>query len=188
MKLSVEASLQKLRTTYIDILYVHWWDYTTSVEELMDALNNLVVQGKVIYLVSYPIVADVSKLNPTKGASNFPAFRVAHCNQYARNYGKQQFAIYQGEWNVLSRDVEREILPLCQADGMAFAPWNIFCQGKLRTDAEEEERERQGTLGRKNFSADWKRIDKEKSACAALEKVGNEVGTNDIRAGIVEFC
>lgn len=63
MKLSVEASLQKLRTTYIDILYVHWWDYTTSVEELMDALNNLVVQGKVIYLVGSPIVTEVSKLN-----------------------------------------------------------------------------------------------------------------------------
>ena len=51
MKLSVEASLKKLRTTYIDILYVHWWDWTSSVEEVMDGLHNLVAQGKVIYLV-----------------------------------------------------------------------------------------------------------------------------------------
>jgi aryl-alcohol dehydrogenase-like predicted oxidoreductase len=51
LHISVEASLKKLRTSYIDILYVHWWDWTTSVEEIMNALHNLVVQGKVLYLV-----------------------------------------------------------------------------------------------------------------------------------------
>ena len=51
LNVSVEASLKKLRTSYIDILYVHWWDWTTSVEEIMNALHNLVVQGKVLYLV-----------------------------------------------------------------------------------------------------------------------------------------
>jgi aryl-alcohol dehydrogenase-like predicted oxidoreductase len=51
LRVSVEASLKKLRTSYIDILYVHWWDWTTSVEEIMNALHNLVVQGKVLYLV-----------------------------------------------------------------------------------------------------------------------------------------
>ena len=53
MHLSVKASLQKLRTSYIDILYVHWWDYTTGVEEVMNGLHNLVQQGKVLYLVSF---------------------------------------------------------------------------------------------------------------------------------------
>ena len=52
MKLSVDASLQKLRTSYIDILYVHWWDFETSVKEVMDGLHKLVMQGKVLYLVS----------------------------------------------------------------------------------------------------------------------------------------
>lgn len=84
---------------------------------------------------------------------------------------------------MLTRDVEREILPLCQADGMAFAPWNLFCQGKLRTDAEEAEREAKGALGRTNFTAEWKRNDREKAASAALEKVGKAVGVSDIRAG-----
>ena len=51
--LSVEASLKKFRTTYIDILYVHWWDYTTSVEEIVNSLHVLVQQGKVLYLVRY---------------------------------------------------------------------------------------------------------------------------------------
>lgn len=54
MRVSVDASLKKLRTTFIDIFYVHWWDYTTSVAEMMDALHHLVVQGKVIYLVRFP--------------------------------------------------------------------------------------------------------------------------------------
>ena len=51
LHVSVEASLKKLRTTYIDILYVHWWDYSTSVEEVMNSLHLLVQQGKVLYLV-----------------------------------------------------------------------------------------------------------------------------------------
>lgn len=52
LQLSVEASLKKLRTTYIDILYVHWWDWTATVEEVMNALHNVVASGKVMYLVS----------------------------------------------------------------------------------------------------------------------------------------
>jgi len=52
MHISVEASLKKLRTSYIDLLYVHWWDYDTSVKEVMDSLHTLVMQGKVLYLVS----------------------------------------------------------------------------------------------------------------------------------------
>ena len=54
MHVSVEDSLKKLRTSYIDILYVHWWDYATSIEEVMNGLHHLVVQGKVLYLVSFP--------------------------------------------------------------------------------------------------------------------------------------
>jgi aryl-alcohol dehydrogenase-like predicted oxidoreductase len=52
MKLAVETSLQRLRTSYIDVFYVHWWDNHTTVEEMMDGLHNLVVAGKVLYLVS----------------------------------------------------------------------------------------------------------------------------------------
>jgi hypothetical protein len=55
LHVSVEASLKKLRTTYIDILTVHWWDYTTSVEEIVNSLHVLVQQGKVLYLVRYLI-------------------------------------------------------------------------------------------------------------------------------------
>ena len=55
LHLSVEASLKKLRTTYIDLLYVHWWDYATSVEEVVNSLHILVQQGKVLYLVRHSL-------------------------------------------------------------------------------------------------------------------------------------
>ena len=51
LKLSIEASLKKLRTTYVDVLYLHYWDLHTSIEEIMDGLHNLIVAGKVLYLV-----------------------------------------------------------------------------------------------------------------------------------------
>jgi aryl-alcohol dehydrogenase-like predicted oxidoreductase len=64
LHISVEASLKKLRTSYIDILYVHWWDWTTSVEEIMNALHNLVVQGKVLYLVRCITALSVNDSHP----------------------------------------------------------------------------------------------------------------------------
>jgi len=60
MHISVEASLKKLRTSYIDILYVHWWDWDTSIEEIMNGLHNLVQRGKVLYLVSVEHLVSVA--------------------------------------------------------------------------------------------------------------------------------
>ncbi|PSR73576.1 hypothetical protein PHLCEN_2v10495 [Hermanssonia centrifuga] len=170
MKLSLEGSLGKLRTTYVDIFYLHWWDFSTSVEEIMDGLHCLVTQGKALYL----------------RVSNAPAFRVAQCNQYAQDHGKLQFVIYQGEWNVLKRDVEGEILPLCRAEGMAFAPWNMLCVGKLRTDTKEE-REKTGQAGRQGLTSTWKRNEMERKVSGILEKIGKEVGVNDIRAVAIAY-
>jgi aryl-alcohol dehydrogenase-like predicted oxidoreductase len=120
MHLSVEASLKKLRTSYIDILYVHWWDWDTSVEEVMNGLHVLVQQGKVLYLVS----VSISMLTPTlanmhrwQGISDSPAWVVSKANQYARDHGKTPFVIYQGAWNVMLRDFERDIIPMARSEG-----------------------------------------------------------------------
>ncbi|KAE9383091.1 Aldo/keto reductase [Gymnopus androsaceus JB14] len=101
LHLSVEASLKKLRTDYIDILYLHWWDYDTSVEEVMDSLHHLVASGKVVYL----------------GISDTPAWIVAQANQYARDHGKTPFVIYQGKWNIMDRSFERDIIPMARSLG-----------------------------------------------------------------------
>ena len=99
LHMSVRDSLAKLQTDWIDILYLHWWDWTTSVEEVMDSLHILVQQGKVLYL----------------GISDTPAFIVAAANTYAKAAGKTPFSIYQGRWNVMLRDMEREIIPMCRS-------------------------------------------------------------------------
>ncbi|KAJ7084654.1 Aldo/keto reductase [Mycena belliarum] len=171
MHVSVEASLKKLRTTYIDILYVHWWDWDTGVEEVMNGLHNLVVQGKVLYL----------------GVSNTPAWVVAQANQYARDHGKSPFVIYQGNWNVLERSFEREIIPMARAHGLALAPWNVLAGGKFRTDAEEERRRTTGEKGRTLLSPNWERTENEKKMSEALEKVAGEVGTKRITAVAIAY-
>ncbi|KAF1357011.1 norsolorinic acid reductase [Delphinella strobiligena] len=117
MRLSVDASLKKLKTDYIDLLYVHWWDFTTSVEEVMHGLNNLVLSGKVLYL----------------GVSDTPAWVVVKANDYARAHGLRPFSIFQGKWNAAYRDMEREIIPMCEDQGMAIAPWGPLGQGKFKT-------------------------------------------------------
>ncbi|KAK7050501.1 Aldo/keto reductase [Favolaschia claudopus] len=171
MHLSVAESLQKLRTSYIDILYLHWWDWETGVEEVMNGLHNLVVQGKVLYL----------------GISDTPAWIVAQANQYAKDHGKTPFVIYQGRWNVLERSFERDIIPMCRMHGLALAPWDVLAAGKFRTDAEEDERRRTGEKGRSMFNPNWERNENEKKMSYALEKVAGEVGTGSVTAVAIAY-
>ncbi|KAH7042769.1 NADP-dependent oxidoreductase domain-containing protein [Macrophomina phaseolina] len=93
---------------WIDILYLHWWDHTTSIEEVMDGLHILVEHGKVLYL----------------GISDTPAWVVSAANMYAMLQGKAQSSIYQGRWNGMLRDFEREIIPMARQFGVALAPWD----------------------------------------------------------------
>ncbi|KIJ62587.1 hypothetical protein HYDPIDRAFT_114235 [Hydnomerulius pinastri MD-312] len=171
MHISVEASLKKLRTSYIDILYVHWWDWVTSIEEVMNGLHTLVQQGKVLYL----------------GVSDTPAWIVSQANQYARDHGKTPFIIYQGAWNVMSRSFERDIIPMCKHQGMALAPWGVLAGGKLRTDEEEERRRQTGEKGRQIFDPRWERNEEERAMSAALDKVAKEVGAKHITAVAIAY-
>jgi len=171
LKVSVEASLKKLRTSYIDILYVHWWDWTTSVEEIMNALHNLVLQGKVLYL----------------GISDTPAWIVPKANQYAKDHGMTPFSVYQGKWSVLDRVFERDIIPMARAEGLALAPWDVLGGGKIRTDAEETRRRETGENGRTIFGRTWERTEEERKVCLALEQVGKEVGTESVTAVAIAY-
>ncbi|KAI0700989.1 Aldo/keto reductase [Cerioporus squamosus] len=177
MHISVEASLKKLRTDYIDILYVHWWDWDTGVEEIMNGLHNLVVSGKVLYL----------------GISDTAAWIVAKANQYARCQGKTPFVIYQGAWSILLRDFERDIIPMARAEGssgayrMALAPWNVLAGGKVRTDEEEERRHQTGEKGRQWTTTEWERTEDERRVCKALEEVAKQVGAESIQAVAIAY-
>jgi len=171
MRMSVEDSLKKLRTSYIDLLYVHLWDYDTPVEEVMGGLHNLVTQGKVLYL----------------GISDTPAWVVSKANQYARMIGKTPFCVYQGAWSLIQRDIERDIIPMCRSEGMGIIPWNVMAGGRLRSDAEEKRRAESGEGGRKLNRPDWQRTEIERKAASALEKVGKELG-DDISVAAVAIA
>ncbi|KAI0889229.1 norsolorinic acid reductase [Annulohypoxylon maeteangense] len=124
LHVSVNSSLKNLQTDYIDLLYVHWWDGSTSIPELMQALNQLVLDGKVLYL----------------GISDTPAWVVSKANEYARNHGLRQFSVYQGRWSAAQRDFERDIIPMAKAEGMALAPWGALGGGKFKSDEQRQNR------------------------------------------------
>ncbi|PIL22502.1 transporter [Ganoderma sinense ZZ0214-1] len=171
LHISVEKSLAKLRTNYIDILYLHWWDWTCGVEEVMNGLHNLVASGKVLYL----------------GISDAPAWIVSKANMYARQTGKTPFVVYQGAWNVVDRDIEREIIPMVKAEGMALCPWNVLAAGKIRTDAEEDKRRETGEKGRTLMNPNWEREEKHKKVAKVLEEIAAEVGATNIQAVAIAY-
>lgn len=161
---SVRDSLRKLDTEYIDILYLHWWDHTTSIEEIMDSLHILVEQGKVMYL----------------GISDTPAWVVSAANMYARAHGKTPFSIYQGRWNVMRRDFEREILPMTRHFGMALAPWDVLGSGHFQSEKQMAEREKSGEGLRKVFGNT--QTEDEKRISHALATVAAEHGIESVTA------
>jgi aryl-alcohol dehydrogenase-like predicted oxidoreductase len=83
---------------------------------LMQSLNSLVVSGQVLYL----------------GISDAPAWVVSQANEYARQNHLRPFSVYQGRWSAASRDFERDIIPMCQANGMALAPWGALGGGYFK--------------------------------------------------------
>ncbi|KZP29883.1 FAD/NAD(P)-binding domain-containing protein [Athelia psychrophila] len=106
---------------------------------------------------------------------------------YARTHGKTPFVIYQGSWNVMDRDFERDIIPMARAEGMALAPWNVLAAGKFRTDAEEEVRRKSGEKGRNGWAPTWERNETERKISTALEKIAKEVGTEHISAVAIAY-
>jgi aryl-alcohol dehydrogenase-like predicted oxidoreductase len=170
LHMSCRDSLRKLQTDYIDLLYIHWWDHTTSIKELMDSLHVLVEQGKVLYL----------------GASDMPAWVVSACNQYAVDSHKTPFSVYQGRWNVMVRDFERDIIPMARMWGMALAPWDVLGGGMFQTKKAIEERKAKGERLRMMFAPagedEAKQSPDQEAISAALEKVAAEHGVDSISA------
>jgi aryl-alcohol dehydrogenase-like predicted oxidoreductase len=115
MRRSVEGSLRRLDTDHIDLLWLHMWDGMTPVEEVMRALDDLVRDGKVLYL----------------GISDTPAWVVSQANTLADLRGWCRLVAYQGEYSLASRAPERDILPMTQAMEMSFLAWGILEGGEL---------------------------------------------------------
>ncbi|KXS97483.1 hypothetical protein AC578_9076 [Pseudocercospora eumusae] len=123
LHVSVEQSLKKLQTNYIDLLYVHYFDFSTKIPEMMHSLHHLVAQGKVLYL----------------GISDTPAWIVVKANCYAREHSLTPFSVYQGRWSAAERDFEREIIPMAQDEGMALMPWGALGGGYFKSPDETKD-------------------------------------------------
>ncbi|WP_422083772.1 aldo/keto reductase [Ulvibacterium sp.] len=128
MMQSLHRSLRRLDTEYIDIFWLHSWDFMSPVEEVMRSLDDMIRQGKVLYL----------------GISDAPAWVISKANMYARQNGLTPFEASQIEYSLIQRTGERELLPMAKDEGMTTLAWSPLSSGiltgKYNTDDEKGNR------------------------------------------------
>ncbi|WP_342362279.1 aldo/keto reductase [Terrarubrum flagellatum] len=112
---SVEDSLKRLRTDYIDLLYLHAWDFTTPVDEVLRAMDDLVRAGKLVYV----------------GVSDIPAWQVSRMQTIADLRGWSPLIALQIEYNLIERTVERDLIPMAREMGLGVIPWSPLASGVL---------------------------------------------------------
>ncbi len=111
----IDNSLRRLGTDYVDLYQIHRWDYTTPIEETLEALHDVVRAGKVRYI----------------GASSMHAWQFAQALYLADRHGWTRFVSMQNYYNLLYREEEREMLPLCADQGVGVIPWSPLARGRL---------------------------------------------------------
>ena len=156
---AIDNSLRRLGLDYVDLYQIHRFDPQTPIEETMEALNDVVRAGKALYL----------------GASSMFAWQFAKMQSVAQQNGWSRFVTMQNHYNLLYREEEREMIPLCREDGVGLLPWSPLARGLLagsrktgtlraKTDAYSRV-----IYGRKTDAADARVID-------ATEKLAGERG------------
>ncbi len=111
----LEQSLRRLQTDYVDLYQIHRWDYETPIEETLDALNDVIKSGKVRYI----------------GASSMYAWQFTKALYLSQLHGSTRFVSMQNHYNLLYREEEREMIPLCQSEGIGVIPWSPLARGRL---------------------------------------------------------
>ena len=125
----LEQSLRRLQTDYVDLYQIHRWDYETPIEETLEALHDMVKSGKVRYL----------------GASSMYAWQFAKALYLADLHGWTRFVSMQNHYNLLYREEEREMLPLCRSEGIGVIPWSPLARGRLARPWQAEKTKRYET-------------------------------------------
>ena len=111
----IDASLTRLGTDYVDLYQIHRWDPRTPIEETMEALHDVVKAGKALHI----------------GASSMCAWQFAKAQHVAERNGWTRFVTMQNHYNLLYREEEREMLPLCADQGVGVIPWSPLARGAL---------------------------------------------------------
>ena len=139
----IDNSLRRLGTDYVDLYQIHRFDRTTPVEETLEALNDVVRAGKARYL----------------GASSMYAWEFSKMLHVAERHGWDRFVTMQDHYNLLYREEEREMLPLCADEGIGVIPWSPLARGRLTREWDEAtERSRTDEFGRRLYSGEDRAI------------------------------
>ncbi|WJD51170.1 aldo/keto reductase [Enterobacter sp. PGRG2] len=112
---SIDDSLRRLGMEYVDLLQIHRWDYNTPIEETLEALNDVVKAGKARYI----------------GASSMHTDQFAQALDLQKQHGWARFVTMQNHYNLIYREEERDMLPLCYQEGIAVIPWSPLARGRL---------------------------------------------------------
>lgn len=161
MMQAVHASLKRLNTDYIDLYWLHAWDFTTPVEEVLRGLDDLVRQGKVLYV----------------GISDTPAWVVAQANTLADWRGWSRFVGLQIRYSLADRTAERDLLPMARALDMAVTPWSVLgagaLTGKYNADPKAEGR-----------AARWGVVERDLKIATEISAVAQELGATNSQVAI----
>ena len=134
----LDASLKRLQMDYVDLYVYHFWDYNTPIEDIMEGLHNVIKQGKARYI----------------GISNCYAYQLAKANAIARQNGWDEFISIQGHYNLIFREEEREMVPLCKEENIALTPYSSLASGRLsKHPGEESKRMREDSFAKGKYDA-----------------------------------
>ena len=136
---AIDDSLTRLGMDYVDLFQIHRWDNETPIEETMEALHDIVKSGKALHI----------------GASSMYAWQFAKAQEVARANGWTRFISMQNQLNLLYREEEREMLPLCEDQGVSVIPWSPIARGRLaRANGEETVRSKTDGVGKALYKDD----------------------------------
>lgn len=160
---AIEDSLRRLQMDYVDIFYIHHVDTQTPLEEMLRAMDDLVHQGKVRYIA----------------CSNYPAWRLSEALWISDSKGLARFECYQPQYNLVVRDIEQELVPLCLHKGLGIVAWGPLAGGFLSGKYEPGQRSLAGTRSEQK----WAWVDRffapsADETLATLLAIGPELGRN----------
>lgn len=164
---AIDASLKRLGLDHVDLYQVHGVDYETPIEETMRALDDVVRAGKARYI----------------GYCNQPAWLTAKANTFAEQNGLAKFVSAQVYYSIAGRDIEREIAPMCAAEGLAVLPWSPLAGGLLSGKFDPD---KPGPEGARRTSFDFPPVDRDRlpRVLAALREVSAETGHSVARIAL----
>ena len=168
MMQALEASLKRLQTDYIDLYWVHIWDGITPVEEVMRGLDDIVRQGKVLYV----------------GISDAPAWWIAQANTLAELRGWTQFTGLQIEYNLIERTVERELIPMAKALNLGILAWSPLARGLLTGKYHGDGKADGGRMSNEALKAFLPEEQRAAPIISAVKSVSEQTGRSMAQVGL----